>query len=238
LVIMVISDLHYEHRVFRGVDESRAWSWLLEIVDLHRPSLLISLGDWGTAVSEDEFSELLHRVRVWSIYGNHENLELLKRLRNLCGEPVLMSDAEVRVFEGIRFGAINGIVALRRRERGGVPRKLPEEFVELGRRLRGRVDVLLLHDSPYIPSPEYSAITRDERVEAVESAIREASPKLALCGHMHVSPYTVHRFPWGTTCVRIDSSQQHRAYALLRLDGVVELWIDRYRCCEVRWVQR
>ena len=29
--VLVISDLHYDKRVFRGVDESRAWEWLLSI---------------------------------------------------------------------------------------------------------------------------------------------------------------------------------------------------------------
>jgi predicted phosphodiesterase len=30
--IMVISDLHYDKRVFHGIDESKAWKWLLGIV--------------------------------------------------------------------------------------------------------------------------------------------------------------------------------------------------------------
>lgn len=72
--VMVISDLHYDKRVYEGVDESRAWEWLLGIVDYHRLDLLISLGDWGEAVNEGEFYELLRKMRVWSIYGNHENL--------------------------------------------------------------------------------------------------------------------------------------------------------------------
>ena len=82
---------------------------------------MISLGDWGEAISEAEFYELLKKVRVWSIYGNHENLEVLRSMRNVLTdsyEPVLMNDGEIREFNGIRFGAINGIVALRRREEG------------------------------------------------------------------------------------------------------------------------
>ncbi len=45
--VMVISDLHYDRRVYKGVDESRAWDWLLSVIDNHRPDLLISLGDWA-----------------------------------------------------------------------------------------------------------------------------------------------------------------------------------------------
>ena len=44
--VMIISDLHYDKRVFKGVDESRAGGWLLGIVDYHKPDLLVSLGDW------------------------------------------------------------------------------------------------------------------------------------------------------------------------------------------------
>ncbi len=61
--VMIISDLHYDKRVFHGIDESKAWEGLLNIVDYHRPDLLISLGDWGKAINEAEFYELLKRVR-------------------------------------------------------------------------------------------------------------------------------------------------------------------------------
>ena len=228
--IMVISDLHYDKRVFHGVDESRAWEWLLGIVDYHSPDLLISLGDWGEGVNEAEFYELLKRVRVWSIYGNHENLEVLKRMYNVVTdrfEPVLLEDGEVREYNNIRFGAINGIVALKRREKKGIPRKRPEEFIEYGRMLKGKANVLLLHDSPWLE--EYRGrIARDERTAAVAIAIYEARPKLVLCRHFHLSPYTVHRFEYGTLYVRIDSSQKHRCYAILNLsDGEIEILIDR-----------
>ena len=228
---MVISDLHYEKQVYKGVDESRAWEWLLSIVDYHKPDLLISLGDWGEAVSEHEFYLLSRRVRVWSVYGNHENLEVLARMYNVLAEgyePVLMGDGEVRVFGGLRFGAINGIVALRRRERKGVPRKNPEEFVEIARSLRGRVDVLLLHDSPKLPLEEYKFIADDERTRAVERAIHEAMPRIVFCGHLHVSPYTVYQYPSGTLYVRVDSSQSSRHYVTLRLGGEtkLEIWRD------------
>ena len=48
---MIVSDLHYDKRIYRGVYESKAWEWLLNIVNYHKPNLLISLGDWGEAVN-------------------------------------------------------------------------------------------------------------------------------------------------------------------------------------------
>ncbi len=229
--VLVVSDLHYDRRVYEGVDESRAWEWLLGVVDYHRPGLLVSLGDWGEAVNEEEFYGLLRRVRVWSIYGNHENMEVLRKMYNVLTdsyEPVLMGDGEVRVFGGLRFGAINGIVALRRRVRRGVPRKKPEEYVEVARKLRGRVDVLLLHDSPKLPLDEYKFIANDGRAQAVAIAVYEARPRLVLCGHLHISPYTIYRYEYGTLYVRVDSSQKHRTYLILHTDTMrLEIWRDQ-----------
>lgn len=124
-----------------GVDESRAWGWLLSIVDYHRPDLLISLGDWGYAVNFDEFYELLERVRVWSIYGNHDNLDVLELLRNKLAdkpEPVLIKDGGVREFGGLRFGAINGVAALGKKDKralhGSIQRSLWRLLGVLGAR--------------------------------------------------------------------------------------------------------
>jgi len=230
--VMIISDLHYDKRIYKGVDESRAWSWLMSVVDYHRPDLLISLGDWGEAVNESDFGELLRRVRVWSIYGNHDILGVLGKMFNIVGgklEPVLFEDGEVREIGGLRFGAINGIIALRRREKGGVPRKRPEEYIEIGKRLRDRVDVLLIHDSPKLPLKEYEFMRNDAATQAVEVAIYEAKPRIVLCGHIHIeNPYTVYRYEYGTLYIRIDSSQRHRAYLVMHTgNGVkLEIWRD------------
>ncbi len=232
--VVIVSDVHYA-KGFRGdVDESRAWRWLLSVVDMHGPDLLVGLGDWGEDVGEEEFRELLERVRVWSIYGNHENMEILKRMCNALGdrcEPVLFEDGEVREFGGLRFGAINGVIALRRREKRGVPRKSLEEFVEIAKRLRGRIDVLLIHESPKLPLPEYSFMAEDGRAQAVEAAIREAMPRIVFCGHLHIEkPYTIHRLDFGALYVRIDSSQRHRCYAVLDTNSlVIEIWRDGER---------
>ena len=56
---VVISSPHYDKHIFEGVDESRAWEWLLNIVDYHKPGLLPSCDDLGIAVSFKEFYELL-----------------------------------------------------------------------------------------------------------------------------------------------------------------------------------
>ena len=156
---------------------------------------------------------------------------VLKKMYNVLMdryEPILMEDGEIREFGGLRFGAINGIIALKRKEKKGVPRKKPEEYIEVAKKLKGKADVLLLHDSPRLPIPEYSFIANDGRAQAVSIAIYEAKPRLALCGHLHIEkPYTIYRYEYGTLYVRIDSSQEHRAYLVLYTgSGRLEVWRD------------
>ncbi len=47
---------------------------------------------------------MLKRVRAWPIYGNHENMEVLKKMHNVLTdkyEPVLFKDGEVREFGNV-----------------------------------------------------------------------------------------------------------------------------------------
>ena len=224
--MLVVSDLHYERRVRRGADESIAWRWLLGIVELQDPELLVGLGDWGGAVNPLEFEVLLSRVRVWSIYGNHDRLEVLSSLYNMVSgrrEPVLMRDGEIRVAWGLRFGAINGIVSQRDGMRRGAPRKTVDEFLRVARRLRGRVDVLLMHESPPPPGGAYTG----PGAGAAAEAVRLSRPRLAFCGHIHAGePYTVHRLA-GSLCIRVDSSQRWRSYAVIDVDRAeAAVWVD------------
>jgi len=53
------------------------------MIDYHKPDLLLSCGDWGTAISFEEFYELLKKTIVLSIYGNHENMDVLVKLYNI-----------------------------------------------------------------------------------------------------------------------------------------------------------
>lgn len=55
----------------------------MEVVDYHRPEHLLSRGDWGVAFNTGELYELLEKVVVLSIYGNHDNIGVLKTARNL-----------------------------------------------------------------------------------------------------------------------------------------------------------
>ncbi|MHA1507016.1 MAG: metallophosphoesterase family protein, partial [Candidatus Asgardarchaeia archaeon] len=132
--VLIISDLHYDNRIFRGVDESKAWSWLLSIVNYHNPDMLLSCGDWGSAINPTEFYELLKKTIVLSIYGNHENMEVLTKLYNIKSDkylPVLMEDGRIYEFCSLKIAGISGIISTKRKSRKGVPRKRPDEFIEV-----------------------------------------------------------------------------------------------------------
>ncbi len=152
--ILAFCDLHYGRRIYRGFDEGRAWEWLLSIVDYQSPEYLISCGDWGGAVNEVEFYELLKRTIVLTIYGNHENMDVLSRLYNVRSNsylPVLMEDGRLYDVGNLRVAGISGIIAKKRKHKKGVPRKTPDEFLEIARRIAGgRVDVTLTHSSTFI----------------------------------------------------------------------------------------
>lgn len=226
--IMVISDLHYEKRVFRGVDESKAWSWLIEVVDYHKPDLLLSCGDWGAGVSEVEFYELLKKTVVLSIYGNHENMDVLTKLYNVKTSeflPMLMEDAKIYEIDSLRIAGINGIIAKKKKVRRGVPRKMPDEFLEYARKLRGKdIDILLIHETPFLPEL-FPFMARDFRSETAVEAVKTVKPKLVINGHMHSGGYKTHIFPWGTRYIYIDSSQASRHYTILHSEGI-EIWKD------------
>jgi len=66
--------------------------------------------------------------------------------------PVLLRDGEIYEIGNLRIAGINGIVSIRRRSKAGVPRKRPEEFLNIAESLSDKsVDILLMHEVPFLP---------------------------------------------------------------------------------------
>jgi len=76
-VILLISDLH---KSLDSMEEVNSVKWLLNVLDELKPDYLIGAGDWGEAMTADDFSEILTRARLITVYGNHENFTTIKNL--------------------------------------------------------------------------------------------------------------------------------------------------------------
>ncbi len=221
--VLFVSDLHCE-------DGEEQWDWLFERIDEEGVEVVLSAGDWGHC--KYRLHEALGKVKVYTIYGNHDDVEYLASLRNPDGSKVLL-DAEKVVIEGLTVGGISGIVSLKRRVKDGVPRNFPEEFVEKAKRL-GAVDLLLLHESPYIPSL-FRVWRSVGSLKALE-ALRMIRPRVLLQGHLHQGPVKVGTFE-GTFIVHVDSSIRSRGYAVLEIEnGSVRVMPCGCRCGEERVV--
>ncbi len=232
--MLAVSDVHYEFKVFRGVNESVAFKWLLGVVERHRPDVLVSAGDWGEGLGARELDELLERTVVLTIYGNHDPVWLLKRYRNkLAKLSVLLKDGVPIEYQGLLVAGINGITSRSGRSKRGVPRKRPEEFVSVARRLAGvgyRVDLLLMHEVPALREA-YPGLRVWEGTVAALEALRIVKPRLVVNGHLDWSCYTLHRIDWewggATLYLRVDSSQIHKCYAVVEWgEGKVTVYQD------------
>jgi len=57
-------------------------------LDKLNPEYLIGAGDWGEAMTVDDFSEILTRTRLITVSGNHKNFAIIKNLSIRDGEVV------------------------------------------------------------------------------------------------------------------------------------------------------
>ena len=210
---MLVSDIHYEKTHHHGIWEGDALDWLLRMIRGRKPSALIALGDLGHAWTPKDWKEVTEAVPAHAIYGNHDNMEVLRSAKNIDGSKVLAEDGEVRTIGALRVGFINGIMAKKGKlkVKDGVPRQSEEDFLRAASKMRG-IDVLATHASPNLP--EYgSRYGPTTEFEVLDKVIRDISPSLAVSGHLK-GPFTLSKLG-RTTILRIDSSPKERHYALI-----------------------
>ena len=212
-LVLLISDIHYERAYHHNVWEGDAFDWLIRAVQRFMPSSLIALGDLGHAWLAADWKSLTELTAVSAIYGNHDNLVVLRSARNRDESRVLAEDGEIRTIGGLKVGFINGIMAKKERlkVKDGVPRQSAEDFRSAAAKLAG-VDILATHASPNLP--EYGGrYHASEEFEVLDQVLRLVNPPLSISGHLS-GPYTLSKLR-DTTVLRIDSSPAERHYALL-----------------------
>ena len=171
--ITAVSDMHGELKyVFEAIEQSR-------------PDLLLCCGDWGdpAEMDPDALDAILAAVPVLTIYGNHDDLKLLSQARNRGSSSILLAPGEIRQRNGLRFAGISGIWAKSHRQPYYVTN---EDVAEFASRLGGkRIDVLLSHGCAIGLADATPSGGRGGQ-RCFLDAFHVISPRLYLCGHLHV----------------------------------------------------
>ena len=194
-MILLISDLH---KSLDSIEEMNSVKWLLNVLDELKPDYLIGAGDWGEAMTADDFSEILARARLITVYGNHENFAVIKNLSIRDGQVVRVGE--------LRVSGINGLIGYD--EDYGIP---PGRFMRIANKIKG-VDVLVTHQPPYIPEL-YPNMRVNEPAILMRQALERIRPRLHFSGHMTGGCYSYYEFEWGKY-LRVDTSARFRCYAL------------------------
>jgi uncharacterized protein len=169
--ILVLGDLHGDLRK------------ALDLVDSLKPAALLSPGDWGDPddLPREEWQALLRRVPVYSAFGNHDDVDLLRASRNRDGSPVLLeSGSRVQVL-GRTATAINGIWAKSHR----MPYYVTDADVDaMVAAVEAPVDILLSHGCP-LGVVDLMASNRHGGQRCFNRAVEALRPRLYVCGHLH-----------------------------------------------------
>ncbi len=175
--IAVVGDLHGEvGNLFR-------------VLDTERPDGLLCVGDWGDPgqIETGTWADILARVPVLSVYGNHDDLPLLAALRNADGTPVLLAQGERREgFCGLAVAGVSGIWAKSHR----LPHYVTDEDVAVwAAHLAAAgppVDVLLTHGCA-IGIADRTPSGRSGGQRCFLELLKAVRPNVYLCGHLHVA---------------------------------------------------
>jgi len=206
--ILIISDLHYSGGTFHGLDESRSFDWLYEVIERERPELTLSTGDFGVEADFDHFKPVLEKEYLLTIYGNHDNIELIKNLKNNDGSRCWLEDGLITQYKGLRIAGINGNIARFKRK---AHHKTIEEIEGIISNYSGKkMDVLITHEVL-----EHELISRGRMLgyRVINKAIKRINPKLHICGHVHIPSQILKTNE--TISLNLDSSTKRREYALV-----------------------
>jgi Icc-related predicted phosphoesterase len=172
---LVLSDLHGDLKTAHRAS------------DFVKPDLILSCGDWGDAgeVTEAGLAAVLATAPVYTTFGNHDAMELLSRLRNRDGTPILLPQGTVQVAAGLRLAAIGGIWAKSHAKAHYVT---DADVAEAAARIArsGPVDILLTHGCP-IGVADLTPSGRHGGQRCFLDAQQLIEPRLHLCGHLHLA---------------------------------------------------
>jgi Icc-related predicted phosphoesterase len=172
--ILVISDLHGD------LDSAHAAARFV------RPDMILSCGDWGDPeeVDESKLNGLLAVAPIYTTFGNHDPLDLLEQKHNLDGSAVLLPQGQAVKIAGVRLAAIGGIWAKSHAKRHYVT---DADVADAAARIAqsGPIDILITHGCP-VGLADMTPTGRHGGQRCFLEAFQTISPRLHLCGHLHV----------------------------------------------------
>ena len=194
--------------VVADVHDVKGFRRLVELIEEYKPEFVLGCGDWGSRKRmegysyeiynlaleeiEDLFREIISRTRLYTVYGNHDELELIKYLKNVDGSPIWLRDFEVRDVAGMRVMGLNGLITLTGRGIYHVAesefRRKMVEFLKSG----AKVEVVVSHDAPKYFSDKI--VNKNGNIyhaghELLSEALTVLRPRLWLHGHIHSQQY-------------------------------------------------
>lgn len=152
-----------------------------------KPDLLLSCGDWGDPGQLDvgEFRLLVEKVYVLTVFGNHDDIDLLSTITNTDGSPVLLSQGEVRQVRDLRVAGISGIWAKSHRLTYYITDEDAAQFANKIQ-LQGDIDIMLAHGCP-IGLADATPAGRRGGQRCFLDAFHTVHPRLYICGHLHLA---------------------------------------------------
>lgn len=158
------------------------------VLDRERPDGLLGVGDWGDPgqISDKAWADLLARVPVLSVFGNHDDLPILAALRSRNGSPVLLGQGKRRDdFCGLSVAGVSGIWAKGHR----LPHYVTNEDVAVWAASLAAgppIDVLLTHGCP-LGIADRTPSGRPGGQRCFLDLLKTVRPRVHLCGHLHVA---------------------------------------------------
>ena len=174
--VVAVGDLHGDTRN------------LFRVLEAEHPDGLLCVGDWGDPGQIDDatWADLLGRVPVLSVFGNHDDLPVLGGLRNRDGAAVLLEPGgRCDDFCGLAVAGVSGIWAKSHR----LPHYVTDEDVAgwaASLAAGPPVDVLLTHGCP-IGVADRTPSGRPGGQRCFLDLLRAVRPRVHLCGHLHVA---------------------------------------------------
>ena len=173
--VLVVSDLHGD------LDSA------IRARTQFQPDLLLSCGDWGDPeqVAAADLAAFVDVGPVFTTFGNHDPLDLLARVNNRDGSPILLDSGSVREFAGLRLAAIGGIWAKSHAKAHYVT---DADVAHAASRIAqaGPVDILMTHACP-IGLADLTDTGRHGGQRCFLDAFKIVAPRLHFCGHLHVA---------------------------------------------------